>query len=404
MDKVRSVRPLRGVCVLGDGIRGHLFQSRGVAGWLARDFGLGSAEFEIPRLTGWRRWMLLKIRALALRGCRPETADRWIVEARGTALAERVRAWAQDRGFPLPELLFLSTGSAAAPFALALARTWGARCATIMTPSVLGIGPFDAAVVPRHDNPDPSPNVFVTLGAPNAIVPDALATAGRELLERYPPRRPEDRLEWGRSPTRERWALLLGGDDANYRISGAWVARCLGALLVAAAARGAELFITTSRRTSAEAERALLQSAEGFPGVRMLLLASRDSWNPVPGLLGAAHRVFCTEDSVSMVSEGVSGGHRLGLLRVERRGGIREWWADTGAVLARWGVLGGGTLRGVLRFDALFQEFLHLGYVVEFGEDPALWPWDRVGRFEGAPPNEARSAAAWLAERWGIGR
>lgn len=390
-----SEKPLRGVCVLSDGIRGHLFQSRGVAGWLLRDFGLEGQEFDVPRLRGWRRGLWLKIWALALRSGNAAVAARWLVGAGGAPLRRRVEEWAQKRGVPLSDVLLLSAGSGAAPFSLALARSTGARCVTLMTPSVLGTAPFDAAVVPRHDAPVPSSRTFVTLGAPNAVDLSTLAEAGEDLLRRFPPRDPE-----GFSSPRERWALLLGGDDGNYRISPPWVERCLEALLSAAAARGADVYITTSRRTSAEAEEALIRSV-GTAAVRMCLLASRDPWNPVPGMLGAAHRVFCTEDSVSMMSEAISGGHRVGLLRVERRGGVREWCAVAGATLTRWGVWGENFLGGAFRFDALFEEFLRRGYAVAFDEDPRAWPWDRVGRFNGPPLNEARRAAAWLMEFWG---
>jgi hypothetical protein len=85
----------------------------------------------------------------------------------------------------------------------------------------------------------------------------------------------------------------------------------------------------------------------------MLLLASKDPWNPVPGMLGAAQRVFCTEDSVSMVSEAVTAGHRVVLLRVERRKSLVAFLNGLRNLLARagWGV----SLAGPARFDALFR-------------------------------------------------
>ena len=390
-----SESSIQGVGVLSDGLQGHLSQSRGVAEWLRRDFGVEGHEFDVPRLAGWRRWQALKLRALTLRRGNPATALRWLAASSGVSLLESVKVWAQDQGMDLRRIFFLSAGSAAAPFCLALARHLGARCATLMTPSVLGTAPFDAAVVPRHDAPAPSPRTLVTLGAPNAIVPQTLAEAGEELLRRFPVGGGE-----GEGEVRERWAVLFGGDDGNYRLSPRWMERSMGALLSAAEARGAVLYITTSRRTSTEAEEALLRSVASSSAVRLCLLASRDPWNPVPGLLGAAHRVFCTEDSVSMVSEALSGGHRLGLLRVERRGGLRGWWGHAGTKLVRWGVWGEGALGGAIRFDALFEEFFRRGYAVECGPDPEAWPWDRVGRFDTPPPNEARRAAAWLMGLW----
>ena len=75
-------------------------------------------------------------------------------------------------------------------------------------------------------------------------------------------------------------------------------------------------------------------------------------------------------------------------------------YGHAGATLARWGVRG-ESLGGVLRFDALFEEFFRRGYAVEFDENFTAWPWDRVGRFDTPPPNEARNAAGWLWALWG---
>lgn len=404
---------LDAIVLLSDGIRGHLHQSRGVAHWLSGAAGVPVFEMEVPRFSGVRRLWILKIAPhfFAWRRtpeARRKSACAWLHLAGRFAerdlfpaeLLEAVRRHLKEGGGesflgaiapnedenkmdvkdgdgvvtslpppaerPVKRILFLSAGSAAAPFCLALARSCegffpgveGVSC-TLMTPSGLGIAPFDAALVPEHDlsgvptrfgargnapEGKHGPFLCVTLGAPNAIVPENLETASEELLRRFPPSVPE-------SP---RWGILLGGDDGNYRVSASWVRDTLGALFERARRENATLYVTTSRRTSPEAENALTQLAEAYaPTVSMLLLASKDPWNPVPGMLGAVQRVFCTEDSVSMVSEAVTAGHRVVLLRVERRKSLVAFLNGLRNLLARagWGV----SLAGPARFDALFR-------------------------------------------------
>lgn len=408
---------LDAIVLLSDGIRGHLHQSRGVAHWLSGAAGIPVFEMEVPRFSGGRRLWILKVAPHFFAWRRtPEArrksacawlhlADRFVGgELFPVEFVEAVRRRLQEgggeevspalpppAGRPAKRVLFLSAGSAAAPFCLALARSCesffpgaeGVAC-TLMTPSGLGTAPFDAAIVPEHDlsgtptRADAHGNISkgkngpfrcVTLGAPNAIVPENLKTASEELLRRFPPSVPE-------SP---RWGILLGGDDGNYRVSASWVRDTLGAVFERARRENATLYVTTSRRTSPEAENALTQLAETYASaISMLLLASKDSWNPVPGMLGAVQRVFCTEDSVSMVSEAATAGHRVVLLRVERRkspvaflNGIRNLLPKVG-----WRV----SLAGAARFDALFrrmeEENLLVVFPSETGAQEIFWRAD----------------------------
>ncbi len=433
---------LDAIVLLSDGIRGHLHQSRGVAHWLSGAAGIPVFEMEVPRFSGARRLWVLKVAPHFFAWRRPPEARRksactWLHLADRFAggelfpveFVEAVRRCLKEggggeafsgtiapnedenkmdvkegsevlpplpppAGRPVKRVLFLSAGSAAAPFCLALARSCesffpgaeGMAC-TLMTPSGLGIAPFDAAIVPEHDlsgaptrfgargnalKGENGPFLCVTLGAPNAIVPENLKTASEELLRRFPPSVPE-------SP---RWGILLGGDDGNYRVSASWVRDTLGALFERARRENATLYVTTSRRTSLEAENALAQLAETYASaISMLLLASKDPWNPVPGMLGAVQRVFCTEDSVSMVSEAATAGHRVVLLRVERRKSLVAFLNGVRNLLARAGV--GVALAGAARFDALFrrmeEEDLLMLFPSEKGAREIFWRADTSG-------------------------
>ncbi len=382
------------VFLLSDGIRGHLFQGRGVAGWISRFTGADVVEMDVPRPTGWERTRLFKWKARFLPSMDGAGAVRWLEEAGGSSLLDRAGHELAARNSGQNTALFLSAGSGAAPFTIALARATGQKCCTLMTPSVLGTAPFDFAVVPEHDHPEKRENVLSTLGAPNAIFPDELERQGWELAQKYPPR------ETGGEENR--WGVLVGGDDANYRVSPEWVRRALGPILEAGAQADADLYITTSRRTCPGAEEELLRLTEGHPSVRMVLLASKDPFNPVPGMLGLCSRIFVTEDSVSMVSEAVTAGREVFLLRTERQSRSRTALQEATAFLVRKKLLPGTMLWGIPRFDVLFDSLKQRGFLNEIKYDTLKFHREGVSfpLADGPLLNESRRAAEWIVERW----
>ncbi len=380
------MRGPRAVFILSDGIRGHANQSRGLGLWLSRLAGSLVHELEIPKLRGMSRFMALKVGGRQLPRGGKDAARLWLERSGGMQLLADVGRLIQEEGLSGRDILCLSTGSAAAPFSLAIARVFGGRSATVMTPSVLGAFPFDFAIIPAHDSAMPAQNIFETLGAPNAIDMDTLAGEAERLLERFPPR------------SARRWGVLVGGDDANYRISGRWLRRVIGALAEEALSLGADLYLTTSRRTTPEAENELLRIASEIPAFRMLLLASKDPSNPVPGMLGSCEEIFCTEDSVSMVSEAATAGFMVNLLRVERKAGARLALQKATTWLARSGALPKKYLWGAPRFDAMLEAFKARGLAREsIAREGGAQGKKSAGR-EGF--NEARDAAAWIIDRW----
>jgi len=385
----------RMILVLSDGIRGHLTQSRGIALWLRRLCGAPVEEADVPRLSGLSR-IRAKVGALRLasEGNR-RNAREWLLRVGGGPLLGEVEALLRRRGISEAdsrEVLLLSAGSLAAPFNLALGCLLLCKSATIMTPSGLGTEPFDFAVVPEHDFPPPASNVLTTLGAPNGVEPGGLDEAAAELSRRFPPRR------------ERRFGVLLGGDDANYRVSPEFVRREIGRVLRLAERVGADVYLTTSRRTSREAEAAVERLGRS-PAIRMLLCASREPWNPVPGMMGLCTSVFCTEDSVSMVSEAATAGHRVILLRVERSSGGRARLSALVRRGVRAGVLPRKALFGAERFDQTFDRMRRKGLLEEWGpevfaREEGVWP-DRPPRpGPEAGFDEARRAAEWILDGW----
>lgn len=260
-----------------------------------------------------------------------------------------------------------------------------------MTPSVLGTVPFDFAIVPEHDFPVPSSNLLVTLGAPNMIRPELLETEGRSLASRFPSR------------TGVKWGILIGGDDANYSIPPEWAEEVLKPLLQTAEKEGADLFITTSRRTLPATEERISEMVKDLPNIRLLVLGTREKWNPVPGMLALCSRIFCTEDSVSMISEAATAGRLVRILEVAKKGGVRKTLQEYMERMVKRDMLLPSRLWGVPRFEKMLNAFCLRGFALKF--DPAFLD-EKIPVLEEAGVhhsfNEARRAVEWMIQRWDL--
>jgi mitochondrial fission protein ELM1 len=396
MDEV-APEGVKVVVIVSDGIRGHVNQSRGVASWLSKRTGAEVLELEIPELKGARRRQARKAAANLADGDR-KTALEWIALAGGEAAARTLGQWMLERGVRegcSSSLVLISAGSMAAYYNLALGYIWRCICVTIMTPSVTGADPFDFAIIPEHDYPYEAPNVMTTVGAPNLIVREELGHVGESLLREYPPKR--DR----------RWGILVGGDDRNYRVTASWMHKIVGKIFHEAERSDVDLYISTSRRTSPDAENALRRMVSSCENVRFMLIASSDPLNPVPAMLGACDEIFVTDDSVSMVSEAVTAGHRAVLLRAERAGLLKPRLQMATGMMVSSGLLPRRALWGVPRFDMTFESFKGMGLLIEFRDwiherrrsditPPSMLAADDEWGDEGF--NEARRAADWILE------
>ncbi len=369
---------------LSDGIRGHFFQTEGIRDRMKELAELECHDLEVPYLEGWQRLVALKLRARRLPSASKRQLQRWLADSRGEALAKAV-ADADPSGRPA---LFLSAGSRAAPYCLALSRLFGGKSCVVMTPSRLGTAPFDMAVVPKHDGYS-ADNVLLTLGAPNAISRQRLQAQAQELCCDYPPQR------------KRAWAILVGGDDQNHSIAPLWAEKVFPVVFQAAERADVDLYVTTSRRTRGDTEQTIAELCRHNPRVRMLLLASQDPRNPVPGLLGHCCRVFCTEDSVSMISESVTSGLWVSVFTVGHCHGIRRWMQQLTEAMVYAKVISPERLWGVPRFTRMLEEFESQGYLEilsprRLAEDLSIQPPHR----DVPPFNEAARAARWILDRW----
>ncbi|MCF0247180.1 MAG: mitochondrial fission ELM1 family protein [Synergistes sp.] len=381
---------LKVIVILSDEIRGHVNQSRGVAYWLSQLTGAEILETEVPILSGVAKARAKRGARSLQNGTRRDARD-WLASADGDALIRRIGQWFAERNIQegSGSVLFISAGSTAAPYNIAMGYIWRAACATIMTPNTIGTEPFDFAIVPEHDYPERKSNIFVTLGSPNYVIKENLKKEAAALLAEHP------------SESKEIWSILIGGDDANYSVSPEWVKKQVGQILNIAQHAEADVYITTSRRTSPAAEKVIKALASHSPAVKYLLIASEDSFNPIPAMLGFSKEVFCTEDSVNMVSETITGGHRVVLLRVGHKGGVKGKLQKATAALINMGALSPNLLWGIPRFDLVFDHFARIDSLVEYRD------WLRSRRDEDSDNdrpidefNEAKRAARWIYENW----
>lgn len=391
---------LKAVVILTEGVRGHLNQSRGVAGWLARRTGAEILELEVQVPSGVRRGTLHAAAARLLEGNRRKARD-WLSQAEGENVIRKLGQWLMQRNIREGEpqsLLLLSAGTLPAFYNAALGYIWRCSCATIMTPSVIGTEPFDFAIVPEHDYPKAVSNVLTTVGAPNLIVREELGPPADALLAEFPPQ------------GERRWGILLGGNNKNNRISPEWVQAQIGKIFREAERSNVDLYIATSRRTPPEAESMLKRLAANCPNVRFLLRASEDPSNPVPSILGACDEVFVTGDSVNMISEAATAGHRVVLMRPELAGTLLPHLQEGTALLVRAGLLPRRALWGIPRFNQTIYSFEKMGLLVEFKQwlktrrrgdhSPLAYGGDAPGTDEDGF-NEARRAADWILEHLG---
>jgi len=262
--------------VLSDGQPGHFNQSRGLVAALARIRPLQVHWLDLSLRVGLARNMM---RFLLNRGSTlPST--------------ERLRWF-----YHLPVLpdepcdLIVSTGGKTSFANAWLAKSLGAK--NIFAGSLRRLNPtlFDVVVTLEALQPV-SPRSLVLDLPPSPIQTDDLARHGQGL---------RDALGLG---DEKLWTLMIGGDGAGYRYHEAdWqqLARLLGEL---SQLHHRRWLLLGSRRTGRVAER-LLQATSDTGYVAAAYWYGSGEDHQVQACLGAAERVFVTEDSMTMLTEAI---------------------------------------------------------------------------------------------------
>ena len=145
------------------------------------------------------------------------------------------------------------------------------------------------------------------------------------------------------------------------------------------------ILLTTSRRSSQALENEVEKMFKDNPSTGyMLILSKNPKINAITSMLGIATHVLVTDDSVSMVSEAVTAGFKVGLLRVPR---------TEGDSLKR--KFGGGTKR----FDEMFAKMNERGLIEDLGDVPNFYNFlAPIHQKHHQDFNEAKRAAEWILQ------
>jgi mitochondrial fission protein ELM1 len=161
----------------------------------------------------------------------------------------------------------------------------------LMYPGRRGAAEFDLIVAPNHDGQLPNggaSNVMRITGAPHRVNPTRLNAA----VEQW-------KATVGGIP-RPFIALLVGGATRSQAFPAAHASELGRKVARMAGEVGGSVLLTTSRRTSAEAEHAL---EHAIPQPSSTFFWSNGGENPYMGFLALADAIVVTGDSVSMCSE-----------------------------------------------------------------------------------------------------
>lgn len=189
---------------------------------------------------------------------------------------------------PWPKLV-IAAGRRTAPVARWIKRHSKALLVQIMDPGPGGRAEFDLIAAPHHDGGTlHGSNVLRITGAPHRVRPARLEAEASIWAPRF-------------APLPKPWIAVIVGGATRKRPFPPEMAAELGRRAAALAAKsGGSVLVTTSRRTGAESEAALLAA---IPEPRFVHRWGAEGDNPYFGFLALADALVVTGDSVSMCSE-----------------------------------------------------------------------------------------------------
>ena len=274
--------------VLTDGKAGHENQSKAFARALGLDFQLVPVKFKSPfhKMLSYL-FDRLGIRTVSL----IQGLDELLHSSTPPLTNSSTHPLLHSSTHPLTHSsTIIGTGSGTFYAAKSLARKIsGAKCGVVLYPRGYQLSSFDCILAPAFDNPERRPNV-VEIPA-NLVANDA------------------DFYEKGVAAFKERYqgatdnlvGVIVGGPNKCSSMTVEWMKSRLDEIF--AANKGAQLCVTTSRRTPADVE-ALVDS---YPWSYKLIY-SKDHFNPIPAFVQLAKRLYVTAESTGMLSEACTFG------------------------------------------------------------------------------------------------
>lgn len=222
----------------------------------------------------------------------------------------------------------ISTGASLAPLNFLLKRENLAKSVVLMKPSFpFNFFQYDLALIPKHDRGRMPADHFRIQGAFSRMEPEVLETS-KGLLARSL-----------RDPSRVRLGLFLGGETRGFKPSVADTLNLLSEIERACEKWGGDFLVTTSRRTPEAVSQFLRERLLAHPRCQLCVIASEDKRpEVVPGMMALAETLVVTEDSLSMISEALSAGKRVVVVKMPRNGLSRKHFRFQEFLKKEWGV------------------------------------------------------------------
>ena len=253
--------------ILTDGKAGHENQSKAFARALGLDFELVPVKFKSPF----------------------HKALSYLLDRLGVRTVGLLQGLDGLSTQPPNHPTVIGTGSGTFYAAKALARRIGAKCGVVLYPRGYALSSFDCILAPSFDNPAERPNVVE--------IPANLVANDAEFYEKgvasFAARHA--------GPTDNLVGVIVGGPNKCSSMSADWMKARLDEIF--AANRGAQMCVTTSRRTPADVEAVV----DSYPWDYKLIY-SKDHFNPIPAFVKLAKRLYVTAESTGMLSEACTFG------------------------------------------------------------------------------------------------
>jgi len=192
----------------------------------------------------------------------------------------------------------VSCGSSLAGVNIFMSKENNARNIVVMRPGIImGLSKFNLALIPEHDRPAKKKNVVSTCLAPNLVNEDGIRKDGQILARR---------VHVGLAGA---VGVFIGGDNPEYSLTDDLAASIADSLVSFCGSAGADILMTTSRRTPTGSEKILKEKAKASDKFKLFVVANEK--NPpetVGGILSMSKVIVVSAESISMVSEAVTSG------------------------------------------------------------------------------------------------
>ena len=273
------------ILVLYDGKAGHLSQSLGVA-QLIKHRSNQPCEIEVKSARPAHKLLNRAFRKAA--SVNVKTLSKMVVAGyRWTAPEEK------------PDLI-ISFGGNVVALNAALAKLYSVNNILIGNPYSVPVEFFSAHIT--KDGDPLNERSVASQVALCKIDPRRGAAKGKELKNKL-------------TATGPCWGMLVGGEGSGYCYSDEDWSDLANSMVSMAATHKIKWLLTTSRRTPTAAEERLKRLLPKEVIAGSWYLQSTDSTVDIESLMGASERIFCTEDSLSMINESAAFGKPVITLR-----------------------------------------------------------------------------------------